>query len=345
METILGINLQTWWFLILGGVFSAYAILDGFDLGAGAMHLFLKKEESRRIAMNAVGPVFDGNEVWLVMGGGALFAGFPVAYATSLSAMYIPFIFLFVGLIWRTVAIEFRNKEKMLWWRRTWDIVYAFSSGSIAFTLGLILGNVVYGMSFNGDGDFIGHFSDLFNPYALVTGLTALALFMMHGAVYLSLKTEGRLFVKIKIMLRRFVNFFIVTFVLQAIATIVFIPYITDRFRKHPVLFIFPAITLLSIANITRCVSKRKYGWAFFFSSVTIASLFSLVALALYPNLLISSSASMHNINIYNAASSSSTLKTLLLIACIATPLIFTYTAFVFWTFKGKAKLEEHPGG
>ncbi|MEP6615941.1 MAG: cytochrome d ubiquinol oxidase subunit II [Ginsengibacter sp.] len=344
MNKMLGIDLQTWWFLILGGVFSAYIILDGFDLGAGALHLFLKKEQSRKIAMNAVGPVFDGNEVWLVIGGGALFAGFPVAYATSLSAMYIPFIFLFVGLIWRTVAIEFRNKEIMPWWHKTWDIVYAFSSGSIAFTLGLIVGNVVYGISFNADGDFTGNFYDLFNPYALITGITALALLMMHGAVYLSLKTEGRLFTKLTIIIRRFIIFFIVTFLLQAIATIIFIPSIATRFRKHPVLFVLPVITILSIANITRLVAKRKYGWAFFFSCTTIASMFSLVALALYPNLLISSINTVHNINIYNAASSIPTLKTLLLIAVIAVPLVLTYTAFVFWTFKGKAKLDEKPG-
>src|SRR6476660_9019903 len=135
----LGIDYEVWWFLVFGAVISGYAILDGFDLGAGALHLFLKKEESRRTALNAIGPVWDGNEVWLVIGGGALFAGFPVAYATALSAMYVPFIFLFVGLIWRAVAIEFRNKEPMKWWKRSWDVIYTFSSGSIAFTLGLIL--------------------------------------------------------------------------------------------------------------------------------------------------------------------------------------------------------------
>ena len=338
METILGIDLQTWWFLVIGGVFSAYAILDGFDLGAGALHLFLKKEESRRTALNAIGPVWDGNEVWLVIGGGALFAGFPVAYATALSAMYVPFIFLFVGLIWRAVAIEFRNKERMIWWRKSWDIIYTFSSAAIAFTLGLILGNVVYGLAFNASGDFTGYFSDLFNPYALITGVTALALFMMHGAVYLSLKTEGRLFAKLTIMIRRFVIFYIITFALQAFATILFIPYIAERFRHYPTFFIIPVITIFSIANITRLIAKDKYGYAFFFSSLTIASMFGLVALALYPNLLISSSSSVPDITIYNGASSAGTLRTLMLIAAIGTPLVFTYTTFVFWTFKGKAK-------
>jgi len=226
----------------------------------------------------------------------------------------------------------------MAWWRRSWDIIYTFSSASIAFTLGLILGNVVYGMPFNAEGDFTGHFSNLFNSYAIITGVTALSLFMMHGAVYLSLKTEGRLFTKLTIMIRRFVIFFIITFALQAFATILFIPYIAERFRQQPGLFIAPVITVLSIANITRLITKRKYGRAFFFSSLTIASMFGLVALALYPTLLVSSSSSVHNITIYNGASSAATLRTLMLIAAIGTPLVFTYTTFVFWTFKGKAK-------
>lgn len=341
METILGMDLQTWWFLVIGGSLSAYAVLDGFDLGAGSLHLFLRKEESRRIALNAIGPVWDGNEVWLVIGGGALFAGFPAAYATALSSMYVPFIFLFVGLIWRAVSIEFRNKEEMKWWRKTWDSIYTFSSTSIAFTLGLILGNVVYGIEFDVNGDFTGHFYNLFNPYAIITGVTAVAVFMMHGAVYLSLKTEGRLFVRLTLMIKRFVIFFILSFLLQAFATILFIPYVAEKFRDYPLLFVIPVITILSIANITRLIAKRKYSYAFFFSSLTIASMFALVALALYPNLLISSSSMIHNITIYNSASSAATLRTLLLIALIGAPLVFTYTAFVFWTFKGKAKLSD----
>src|SRR6218665_3805779 len=125
METILGLNLATWWFLVIGGIFSGYAILDGFDLGAGALHLFFNKEESRRKALNAIGPVWDGNEVWLVIGGGALFAGFPLVYATIFSAFYEPFMIFLVMLIFRAISIEFRSKEPMLWWRKAWDISYS----------------------------------------------------------------------------------------------------------------------------------------------------------------------------------------------------------------------------
>src|SRR5258705_7104805 len=124
METFLGINYEVWWFLVFGAVISGYAILDGFDLGAGALHLFLKKEQSRRIALNAIGPVWDGNEVWLVIGGGALFAGFPVAYAAIFSAFYIPFMIFFMGIIFRAVAIEFRRKERGVLCGKTLDFVY-----------------------------------------------------------------------------------------------------------------------------------------------------------------------------------------------------------------------------
>src|SRR5215469_12472360 len=135
MESILGIELSLWWFMVFGAVISGYAILDGFDLGAGALHLFLKKEQSRRIAMNAIGPIWDGNEVWLVIGGGALFAGFPVAYAAIFSAFYIPFMVFLVGLIFRAVSIEFRSKEPWAWWRRVWDFAYCFASIVISLSM------------------------------------------------------------------------------------------------------------------------------------------------------------------------------------------------------------------
>ena len=132
MTTFLGIDYPTLWFLLVGAVFSGYAILDGFDLGAGAWHLFFRKEQSRRIALNAVGPVWDGNEVWLVIGGGALFAGFPHVYATLFSAMYIPFMLFLLFLILRAISIEFRSKEPMAWWRQTWDVTYSVASIMLA---------------------------------------------------------------------------------------------------------------------------------------------------------------------------------------------------------------------
>lgn len=341
MGTFMGLDYPTLWFLVVGGLFSGYAILDGFDLGAGALHLFLKKEQSRRLALNAVGPVWDGNEVWLVIGGGALFAGFPPVYATLLSAMYIPFILFLVLIIFRAISIEFRSKEPMLWWRRMWDISYSVSSIGIALLLGVVLGNVLMGFPLESGYRIRGHWLQFLHPYALMVGLSTVALFSMHGAIYLTMKTEGRLFVKINMLLRNATIFFVVSFGITTLYTLLYIPHLSDQFKQAPVLFLLPLAAFLSIANIPRLVSRRKYGLAFFFSSLTVALLLGLVAIELYPVLLLSTVAPEYSLDVYRAAASEKSLGIMLTIAAIGAPLVLSYTAFVFWTFKGKVQLDD----
>ena len=341
MATFLGLDYPTLWFLVVGGVFSGYAILDGFDLGAGAWHLFLKKEKSRRIALNAVGPVWDGNEVWLVIGGGALFASFPVVYATLFSSMYIPFMLFLAFIIFRATAIEFRSKEEMAWWRKTWDITYSLSSIMLSILLGIILGNVLQGFEIGADYEFAGNWLNFFNPYAIILGVTTLSLFMMHGAIYLTMKTEGRLFTKLKLLLRRAIIFFILMFVITTAYTLIYFPHLSDRFKEVPILFIFPILTFLTIANIPRLVNKSKYRSAFLFSALTVSFSLAIVAIELYPVLIPSTLDAANSITIYNAASSEKSLSILLTIAAIGAPLVLSYTAFVFWTFRGKVKLDE----
>jgi cytochrome d ubiquinol oxidase subunit II len=339
--SFLSIDYPTWWFLLVGGVFSGYAILDGFDLGAGAWHLFFRKEQSRRIALNAIGPVWDGNEVWLVIGGGALFAGFPEVYATLFSAMYIPFMLFLACLIFRAISIEFRSKEPMKWWRQTWDVSYSVSSILLAFLLGVVLGNVLQGFDIGADREFAGNWLEFINPYAILIGLTSLSLFMMHGAIYLLMKTEGRLYAKLRLLLKRGIAFFIITFSLSTLYTLLYIPHLSDDFKSQPVLFIFPILAFLSIANIPRLASKRKYRMAFIFSSITVSMLLALVAIELYPTLLVSTLGDKYNIDIYKAASSEGSLRNMLIIAAIGTPLVLTYTIFVYKTFAGKVELDE----
>lgn len=342
METFLGIDYPTWWFLVVGGLFSGYAILDGFDFGAGAWHLFFKKENSRRIALNAVGPVWDGNEVWLVIGGGALFAGFPLMYATFFSTLYVPFMLFLVFIIFRAIAIEFRSKEDMKWWRSMWDVCYSISSIMLAFLLGVVLGNVLQGMAigenflYKGDG-----FLDFLNPYAIMTGVTTLSLFMTHGAIYLLLKTEGRLYAKLTFLLKKGMIFFMVSFAVTTLYTLLYIPHLSDDFKSHPTLFFIPLLTFLSIANVPRLANKKKYGLAFLFSSITISLLLVLVAYELYPTLLLSTINPAYNLDIYNAASSTKSMQIMLTIVAIGTPLVLGYTFFVYRTFWGKVKLDE----
>jgi cytochrome d ubiquinol oxidase subunit II len=341
MQTILGLDYPTWWFLVMGAVFTGYTILDGFDLGAGALHLFFNKEESRRTALNAIGPVWDGNEVWLVIGAGALFAGFPEVYATVLSAFYIPFMLFLTVLILRAVAIEFRSKEPMLWWRKTWDIIYSFSSILIGLLLGIILGNVMQGIPINKDFEYEGGFFNLLNPYALITGVTVVALFMMHGATYLIMKTEKRLHTKLRILAKNSSRFFVISYVTLTMATLIYLPQTADKFRQHPLLFLIPVLTILTIINTRRLLEKGAHFIAFLSSALTSALLLITVSIYLFPNLVISTINPAFNITIYNGASSQKSLGIMLTIAAIGVPLVVAYTSFVFWTFRGKVKLDE----
>ena len=341
METFLNIELGSWMFLVIGAVFSGYAILDGFDLGAGTVHLFLRKEESRRIALNAIGPVWDGNEVWLVIGGGTLFAGFPKVYATLLSAFYIPFILFLVLLILRAVAIEFRSKEPMLWWRKLWDIIYSVSSTLVGFTLGVVLGNVVLGIEIDGNMIYKGGLLDIFNPYALLTGLTVVALFALHGSVYLVMKTQDKLADRLSFISKIAGMIFTVFYIALSIATLINVPHALEEFKTMPVLFLIPVVTLLLLLNERRLIVKKKYWLAFLTSAILTSLLLVTIAIGLYPNILISTVDSAHSLTIANSAASQKSLGIILTFVLIGAPLVLLYTLFLFKTFKGKVVLDE----
>lgn len=339
--TFLGIDYPTLWYMVVGALFSGYAVLDGFDFGAGAWHLFFKKEESRRVALNAIGPVWDGNEVWLVIGGGALFAGFPIVYASLLSGLYIPFMLFLFMIILRAVSIEFRGKEKMKWWTKTWDIIYSSSSIALAVLLGVVLGNVLKGMPIDADGNVHMSFIAVLNPFALLVGALTLALFMMHGGLYLLMKTEGRLFVKVNILTRNAIIGFIVLFSITSTYVLVYLDHLRDDLLSNPVLFLLPTLGILSIANIPRMVHKHKYFYAFMFSAFSMCLFLMLVAIELYPTILLSTLNRANDITVYNSASSQKTLGIMLKFVLVGGPLVLAYTYFVYRTFRGKVVLDE----
>lgn len=342
MEYFFGIDYPTLWYLVIGLLFSGYAILEGFDFGAGAWHLFFHKDLSRRIAINAIAPVWDANQVWLIIGGGALFAGFPIMYSTMLSAMYVPFMLFLMFNLLRAAAIKFRSVEEMLWWRKTWDVVYSVSSIMIAFLLGVVLGNILQGFPLGNNFTYKGGaFFSFLNPYAIMTGLTTLSLFMTQGAIYLLLKTEGRLHARLTFLLRRSMVSFIISFGFMTLYTLVFIPEVTANFRGSPVYFVVPILSFLAVANIPRLVSKKRYILALVFSSITMMLLLMLVAIQLYPTLLLSTIDPKFNVTIYNAASSQKSLGIMLTIVVIGTPLLVGYFIFLYSTFYGKVKLDD----
>lgn len=342
METFLGLDYPTLWYLVVGLLFSGYAILEGFDYGAGSWHLFFRKDLSRRIAINAIGPLWDANQVWLIIGAGALFAGFPVMYATMLSAMYVPFMLFLMLLVLRSAAIKFRSAEEMKWWRKTWDIIYFGSNVLISFLLGVVLANILQGFELGENYSYKGGmFFSFLNPYAIMVGLTTVSLFMTQGAIFLLLKTEGRLHARLTFLLKKGMILFIVSFAATSLYTLVFLPGVTDKFKEYPVFFIIPLLAFLSVANIPRLVSKKKYAYALVFSSLTMAFLLMLVAFQLYPVLLPSTIASEYSVTIYNAASSQKSLGIMLTIVAIGSPLLAGYFLFLYKTFNGKVMLDD----
>lgn len=338
----LSLDLNTVWFALVGMMFIGYAVLDGFDLGIGAIYLFTREDKHRRILLNAIGPVWDGNEVWLVTGGGALFAAFPDVYATAFSGFYMAMIILLFGLIFRAVAIEFRSKRDNPGWRLVWDISFSASSIVSSLIIGIALGNIALGIPLNVNREFTGGFFSLLSPYSLLVGLTTVALFMMHGAIYAVLKTEGPLHDQIRGWVNNTIIFFVICYVTVTMATLLYVPHMADKFKDHPALFVFPLSNMLAIANIPREIHHNRDFSAFLSSCAATIAMLTLFGIGMYPYLIVSDPVAANSISIYNGASSQKTLGIMTIIAIIGIPLITAYTVSVYYVFRGKVKLTEH---
>lgn len=349
------------WFIIIGFLLTGYAILDGFDLGVGALHLFTKNDHDRRIMLNSIGPVWDGNEVWLITAGGALFAAFPHVYATAFSGFYLPFMFLLFALIFRAVSIEFRSKEEFTSWRSFWD--WAFSIGSIlaALLFGIAIGNVIMGFKIGSDMEYKGSVLNLITPYTLLTGLFNLAMFIMHGAIYLLLKTESSLRESVKIWVKKSYFVFVLLYGITTTTTIYLRPSMLANFsfglieatgKQHPLItgnqitisviaWVIVALNLLAILNIPRTLSKNRPLHTFMSSALMMMAIILFFALGLFPNMIISTIDGNFNLDIYNAASSQYTLKTMFILSCIGLPFVLGYTSLIYWTYRGTTRLSE----
>jgi cytochrome d ubiquinol oxidase subunit II len=333
-------DLNLIWFILIGILLSGYAVLDGFDLGVGALHLLTKTDKERRIMINAIGPVWDGNEVWLVTGGGAMFAAFPDVYATVFSGFYNALILLLAVLIFRAVAIEFRSKRESKRWRQSWDVAFSISSILIALLLGVALGNIALGIPLAADKEFAGTFLGLLNPFSILVGITTVAVFMMHGAIYIVMKTEGELHNKIRSWVNNTIIFFVISYVTTTMATLIYLPHMTDSFKDHPEFFFLALLNMLAIANIPREIHHKRDFNAFLSSCASIFALLALFAIGIFPNMVISNPNPEYSLTIYNAASSEKTLTTMLIIAAIGVPFVLAYTVSIYWIFRGKVKLD-----
>jgi len=342
LNSSLIMDLNLIWFVLVGILFTGYAILDGFDLGVGALHLFVKKDEDRRMLLNSIGPVWDGNEVWLVTGGGALFAAFPEAYATVFSGFYLPFMVLLVSLIFRAVAIEFRSKEEWKWWRQMWDVAFAVGSVLSAFLIGVAMGNIVRGIPLDADHEFAGSVLDLLNPYSVVMGVTTVLLFAMHGAIYIVMKTEGELQAKIRSWVPTLIGLFLAAYFVFNIYTFIDVTRIIDLVRERWWIFIVATAGILIILNIPREFARGREFNAFLSSCAGMAFMMMTFGLSYFPYMVYSDPHPENSLTIINAASTSKTLGIMLIIACLGIPVVLAYTLSIYYIFRGKTKLSSH---
>ncbi len=334
------IDLNTIWFLLIGVLIIGYAILDGFDLGVGVIQLFTKDENERRVNINAVGPVWDGNEVWLLTGGGALFAAFPIVYATVFSGFYLAFMLLLFFLIFRAVSFEFRKFSETDEAKKKWDLAFALGSTVPALLYGVAIGNVMKGLPIEFvDGKIVSHitFLGLLNPFAILIGLTGFAMFVMQGASYMTMKSEGAHQEKMIKWANGAYIAFVSLYVISTVATMFAAPYLFQGIMKNVLFWIVFLLLLAGVIYFPIALKGKKFGWAFLSSSITIASVIGLLAISLYPNLVPSSiDLENYSLTIYNASSSQYTLKTMLIIALIGMPIVVAYTIFIYRVFKGK---------
>ncbi|MBU9722961.1 cytochrome d ubiquinol oxidase subunit II [Bacillus alkalicola] len=334
-------DLNMIWFFLVGVLIIGYAVLDGFDLGIGSLFYVLgKNDEEKKTLVNSIGPVWDGNEVWLLTGAGALFAAFPFVYATVFSGFYLAMMLVLFALIFRAIAIEYYFKtdddKKM---QRLMGKLFFIGSLVPSLLFGVAIGNVVVGIELDAMSNYVGTFFQLLNPYALIIGVVGLAGFLLQGTTYTILKTEGALQERAISLTTLFMPILLITWIGGTAATQIYAPHMFDNFFNNWVLLIFPFITLISLVTIPFLLNRKRYGWVFISSSFIILTKILTIAIGLFPNLVIATNP-MKNLTIYNASSTDLTLTVMLIIALIGMPLVIAYTAYVYYVFRGKTPAE-----
>jgi len=334
-------DLNTIWFLLFFVLIGGYGVLDGFDLGVGVLHLFTRDRNERLMNIRAIGPVWDGNEVWLLTGGGALFAAFPVVYATVFSSFYLAFMLLLLALIFRASALEFGGQVDSPRWQRFWDWIFGIASLIPSVLYGAAVGNVLRGLPLDDKQIFTGSFLGLLNPYSLLIGLLSLALFILQGAAWLRLKTEGPQNRRLQSWVTGAWCAVIILYSAATLATIFNAAYLFDGLLQNPLFWATLILLLISLIYIPLANQQNKSGRLFLFSSLLILCVVALTGLSLYPMMVPAQPDLSNSLNIYNSSSTAKTLKVMLLIALIGMPVVIGYTVFVYRVFKGKVNTGE----
>jgi cytochrome d ubiquinol oxidase subunit II len=328
-------DLQILWFVLIAVLWSGYFLLEGFDFGVGMLLPFLPKDERERGAMfETIGPVWDGNEVWLVIAGGATFAAFPAWYGTMFSGFYLALLLVLFFLIIRVVSFEWRDKSKSPRWRAAWMWANAVGSFGASLIWGVGLSNLLYGVPINSSGDFSGTFWDLFNGYTVLGGVTIVLLFAFHGSTYLTLRTTGDLCERAAAAARRLS-------VVAALAVAGFLSWTVavavDRNDKDVFPPILPAaLGIAAVALAMLFVFGRRSGWAFVMTALAAVLWVATIFTSLYPRVMVSSSDFANSLTVDGASSAHYTLAVMSVVAAIFLPLVLLYQGWTYHVFRAR---------
>ncbi|MET8044098.1 cytochrome d ubiquinol oxidase subunit II [Micromonospora sp. NPDC005215] len=331
-------ELTTIWFLLVAVLFTGYFILEGFDFGVGMLLPVLGRDDrERRVLINTIGPVWDGNEVWLITAGGAMFAAFPEWYATLFSGFYLPLLLILLALIARGVAFEYRHKRPEASWKRRWDTAIVVGSLLPAILWGIVFANILRGVPLDADHEYVGGLLNLLNPYALLGGATTLALFLTHGAVFLALKTTGDIRERAGALAVR----------LGAGAAVLAVAFLTWTLsiRSSTAAVVLAVGAALALLGALAAARVRREGWAFTGTAVAIGLAVATLFAALFPNVLPSTLDATGTLTATNAASTPYTLKIMTWVAVIFTPVVLAYQGWTYWVFRkriGVANIPQH---
>nr|WSX50943.1 cytochrome d ubiquinol oxidase subunit II [Streptomyces sp. NBC_00974] len=315
------------WFVLVAVLWIGYFFLEGFDFGVGVLTKLLARDrKEKRVLINTIGPVWDGNEVWLISAGGATFAAFPEWYATLFSGFYLPLLIILVCLIIRGVAFEYRHKRPEDKWQTNWEHAIFWTSLIPAFLWGVAFANIVRGVKIDQHKEYVGTFLDLLNGYSILGGLVTLTLFTFHGAVFTSLKTVGDIRVRSRRLAMRLG-------VVTAVLALAFLIW-TQVSRGDGWSLIAMTVAVLALVGALAFTFAGREGWAFALSGVTIAAAVAMLFLTLFPNVMPSSLNDAWNLTVTNASSSPYTLKIMTWCAAVMTPLVMLYQAWTYWVFR-----------
>jgi len=322
------VTLADFWFILIAVLWTGFFVLEGFDLGVGMLHGIVGRDEAgRRAVVNTIGPLWDGNEVWLVVAGAAIFAAFPGWYATMFSGFYLALVLLLGSLMARGTSFEFRGKRDSARWRHTWDGLLAGGSLLVPLLIGIALGDLLAGLPIDKSGEYTGSFWHLLQPYGIYTGITLVAICVLHGATFVTLKTTGEVADRAARVARGAGP----AVALIVLGWAVWTHVIAGKgFWPNPVEI---AIVMVVIAAAWLAYERRE-GWSFTCTTITIALAMLTLFTDLYPNVMVSSTSPAYNLTIPNTASPSYTLKVMSLVAIVLLPVVLAYTAWNYHVFR-----------